>query len=84
MSARDLEIYMKIDDILYSDWNPIGVGELPRDEYADYTPKIFNLKKLGSNSETIAQALCELELYILGIPGDIETCREIAQKIESI
>jgi hypothetical protein len=84
MSERDLEIYKKIDEILYFDWNPIGVGELPRDEYTSYTPKIFNLKKLGSNSETIAQALCELELYILGLPCDIEICREIAKKIESI
>lgn len=84
MSETEMEIYKKIDEILYLDWNPIDDGELPRNEYASYTSKIFNLKKLGSNIETIAQALCELERYITGLPGEIKTCREIAKKIEGI
>jgi hypothetical protein len=84
MSEKDLEIYKKIDEILYFDWNPIGIDELPRDEYQSYTPKIFTLKKSEANNETIAQTLCELELYILGNPGDIVRCREISKKIEAI
>jgi len=82
MSELDLAIYNKIDAILYFDWNPIGIDDLPRSEYYSYIPKIFNLKKEGSNGEIIAQALCELEYHILGKPGDIEKCREIAQRIE--
>jgi hypothetical protein len=84
MSERDQKIYEEIDEILYFDWNPIGDKELPRDEYQSYTPKIFNLKKLGSGCETIAQTLSELEFVILGQLGDIERCRTIAKRIEKI
>jgi hypothetical protein len=83
MNEGDQVIYDKIDEILYFDWNPIGIDQLPRDEYQSYTPKLFNLKKLGSDRETIAQTLYELEFFIMG-SGDIEMCREIAKKIEKI
>ena len=84
MSEGELDTYKKIDEILYYDWNPIGIDELPRDEYYGYIPKIFSLKKSGSNSETIAQALYELEFSRFGLPGDIEKCREIAKRIEKL
>jgi hypothetical protein len=84
MSERDQKIYGEIDEILYFDWNPIGDRELPRDEYQSYTPKIFNLKKLGSSCETIAQTLCEFEFFIMGQFGDIERCRRVAKRIEKI
>ncbi len=84
MTQRDQEIYEEIDEILYFDWNPIGDKKLPRDEYQNYTPKIFNLKKLGSSCETIAQTLSELEFLIMGQFGDMERCTKIAKKIEKI
>ena len=39
LSEKDLEIYQKIDDILYNEWNPIGLTNLPRNEYENYKKK---------------------------------------------
>lgn len=43
MSERDLEIYKRIDEILYFDWNPIGDGELPRDENRNIIQGILSI-----------------------------------------
>ena len=56
MNPKELKFYLEIDEIIYSDWNPIGIKNLPRDEYQSYTHQIFALKYKGSNIETIAQA----------------------------
>src|SRR5690554_4253656 len=50
------ELYQKVDEILWNDWDPIGVNDIaPRDEYQSYTPTIFNLIKNGADKETVAQ-----------------------------
>ena len=84
MNAEDLRLHKRIDEILYFDWNPIGIGDLPRDEYHSYIPQIFHLKKPGASSEIIAQTLIEYEFHILGMVGDIDKCRPIAKKIETL
>ena len=81
MSDFDAEIYNKIDDILYFDWNPIGATDLPRDEFKSYTSGIFSLKKRGVGIEEIAQALLALERDYFGEYGNIEHCRLVAKKI---
>jgi len=84
MNADDLRLYKRIDEILYFDWNPIGVSGLPRDEYQSYLPSIFRLKKSGADIESIAQSLTEHEAHILGVTGNIDQCRLIAKKIKSL
>jgi hypothetical protein len=84
LNVRDLEIYKRIDEILYFDWNPIGVNDIPRDEYYSYIPEIFGLKQAGANNEEIAQALYNIEKETIGMAGAIEFCRSIAKKIEDI
>ena len=76
------ELYQKIDGILWNDWDPIGVNDIaPRDEYQSYTPTIFNLIKKDADKETIAQKLYEFETKNMGLFGNIEHCRQIAEKI---
>ncbi len=76
------ELYQKVDDMLWHDWDPLGVNEIaPRDEYQDYTPTIFNLVKNNVDSEIIAQKLFELETQKMGLFGNIHHCRQVAQKI---
>jgi hypothetical protein len=77
-------IYKKIEEILCFDWDPIGVGELPRDEFASYVPEIYRLKKKGASNEEIAQNLYTIAKDTIGMPGTIEFCRDIAKKIEDI
>jgi hypothetical protein len=84
MNPKDLKFYLEIDKILYSDWNPIGIKDLPRDEYQSYTYQIFALKYKGSNIETIAQALYNIETTYMGLAGNMEFCRRVATKIFNI
>ncbi len=81
-AAKDFLLYKKIDDILWFDWDPIGVNDLaPRDEYQGYVPEIFNLKKSGSDRYEIAKKLLQLETENMGMAGTMENCLIIADKI---
>lgn len=80
--AKDFLVYKKIDDILWFDWDPIGVKDLaPRDEYQSYVPEIFNLKKSGADRHEIANRLLKLETENMGMSGALENCLAIADKI---
>jgi hypothetical protein len=79
------ELYQTIDEILWADWDPIGVNEVaPRDEYQRYTPTILNLKIKGADSETIANKLHEIEINTIGVLGNLDKCREVADKISNL
>ena len=76
------KLYQEIDEILWNDWDPIGVNDIaPRDEYQSYTPKIFSLKRKGVNEEEIAKELYEIEKETIGLAGNLENCRIVARKI---
>ena len=84
-AAKDFIVYKKIDDILWFDWDPIGINDIaPRDEYQSYVPEIFNLKKSGADREVIAKRLLELETITIGMGSTIENCLTIADKIISV
>lgn len=75
-------LYEAIDLFLWNDWDPIGIHDIaPRDEYQSYTPTIFKLKSDGADKETIAKTLHEIETVTIGVVGDIDHCREVAEKI---
>lgn len=51
MTSEQKELYTAIDEILWNDWDPIGVSDIaPRDEYQSYTPTIFSLKINGADT----------------------------------
>ncbi len=82
IAAKDFLIYKKIDDILWYDWDPIGVNDMaPRDEYQSYVPRIFRLKKSGAGKQEIANLLLKLETQTMGMGGTMENCLLIADKI---
>jgi hypothetical protein len=83
MTAEHKRLYDGIDEILWNDWDPIGLNNTgPRDEYQAYTPVIFSLKIKGESEEAIAEKLCGLELAtILGVPGNMDRCLQVARKI---
>ena len=84
LSSDQLEVFNKIDHILYNDWNPIGVPDLPRDEYQDYTSQIFKLKIQGSAKAQIAEYLHKLEKNYMGLKGSLGHCEKIADLIIEI
>jgi len=77
------KLYLQIDEILWNDWDPIGINDIaPRDEYQSYSPIIFSLKrKKGVKSEDIALKLNEIEKEIIGVVGNLSNCRKVAEKI---
>lgn len=79
------ELYQTIDEILWTDWDPIGVNDVAsRDEYQSYIPSILNLKIKGADSETIANKLHEIEIDTIGVLGNIDKCRKVADKISKL
>lgn len=81
-AAKDFLLYKKIDDILWFDWDPIGVNDIaPRDEYQSFVPEIFGLLKSNADREEIAKRLFKLETENMGMSGTLENCLTIADKI---
>ena len=82
MDENDEILYVKIDEILWLDWDPIGVNDFEvRDEYQSYTPAIYGLKKSGASIDIIATALYKIEIDEMGLMGNMERCRRVAEKI---
>ena len=82
IAAKDFLIYRKIDDILWFDWDPIGVNDCaPRDEYQSYVPEIFALIKAKADRWEIANTLYRFETENMGMSGTIKNCLMIADKI---
>jgi hypothetical protein len=85
MTTEQTEIYKSIDEILWNDWDPIGVNDsAPRDEYQSYTTAIFRLLIIGADKEAIAKRLYEIETVKIGVVGSIEHYRQVADKIISL
>ena len=81
-ATTDLITYKKIDDILWFDWDPIGVNDIaPRDEYQSYVPEIFRMKKNGADRMEIGKKLLDIETNTIEMPGTLEGCLIIADKI---
>lgn len=79
---KDSLLYKMIDDILWTDWDPIGVNDIaPRDEYRSYVPEILSLVKSGAVKEEIANRLYKLEKDNMGMFGSREHCITVANKI---
>lgn len=80
------KIFRAIDNILWTDWDPIGLKDLPicRDEYRSYVPAIYRLKLAGSDEESIALNLFEISQNEMQITLTMEVCRRVAVKIINI
>ena len=74
-----MELYRRIDEILWNEWDPIGVSGISgaRDEYHGYLPIVFRLALEGSE-ERIAEYLLSVETENMGLGGDKQNCQRIA------
>lgn len=83
MSLEEKSLYKVIDEILWNDWDPIGVNDIEdaRDEYQSYTSQVFGLKINNTDKEIIAQHLLKIERELMGLPGNLENCRKVAEKL---
>ena len=79
---KDLALYQRIDEILWFDWDPLGINDIaPRDEYQSYVIDIIDLVISKAASQKIAEHLYKIETNNMAKGGNIEKCYTIADKI---
>ena len=85
-TPEQIKLYKNIDEILWNEWDPIGVNEVveARDEYYAYLPEVFRLKNENADKEAIAQYLFKVETERMGMSGNIENCRRVADIISHL
>jgi hypothetical protein len=83
MTTQQKQLYKRIDEILWNDWDPIGINddEIARDEYQTYVPHILLLTMQDADKIKIAGYLHKVETINMGLSGNMQRCREVAQKI---
>ena len=82
MTTEQLKIYKSIDEILWFDWDPIGINKHGiRDEYSGYIPKVYKLKISGANKIEIAKYLDEVVTERMGMESNLDFSERIAEKI---
>ena len=82
MDSKHKELYKKVDEILWNDWDPIGINDsAPRDEYQGYVPEIFKMLIENKTEKEIAVRLNHIAINSMGIFGSFEHSKEIAKKL---
>jgi hypothetical protein len=76
-------LYKKIDDILWNDWDPIGIKDYGglRDEYQGYIPEIFDMIIKGQTPKDIAKKLNSIAKERMGLKGDWQQSKMVAKKL---
>ncbi|HAT8493267.1 hypothetical protein HKA89_03030 [Vibrio parahaemolyticus] len=66
LPPEQLELYKRIDEILYYKWDPIGVSDSDwaRDEYQPYLPQLFSLVMQSQSPQEICKYLTESTQYM--------------------
>lgn len=82
MSTEHKALYKVVGEILWNDWDPIGVNDVaPRDEYQGYVPEIFSMLIQNKTEKEIADRLYKIETETIGVLGNREHSLKIAKKI---
>ncbi len=80
-----IELYKRIDDILFYEWDPIGVSEIEeaRDEYHSYLPRVFKMALEHEEPYGIAKYLTEVTTSSMGLGACSDHDLKIAKQILS-
>ncbi|HET7145153.1 MAG TPA: hypothetical protein VFI68_14130 [Anaerolineales bacterium] len=83
LSPQQFELYQGIDQILWEDWDPIGVNEYEntKDEYHSYLPVVFRLTLDNANELQIAEYLYKCITENIGLASSIKSNINVAKKI---
>lgn len=79
LSAKEVELYSRVDEVLHYLWDPIGVAGAAgaRDEYSSYVPGVFALLRDRAEPDEIVEHLLGLGKG-MGIGIDPKNANEIA------
>ncbi|RAS03579.1 hypothetical protein C7415_111201 [Cupriavidus alkaliphilus] len=77
----ELELYKRVDEILYYVWDPVGVAYSPaaRDEYQAYLPKVFALLQEGANALALSAYLDDVATARMGLEASPEHSKRVAE-----
>jgi len=80
------ELYIKVDKILWEEWDPIGVNDYGGldDEYRGYVPSIIKLLEEKGDKSKIAKQLHQHANINMGLSSSITDHLEIAQKLKKL
>lgn len=86
LPPQQMELYRRIDEILFYKWDPIGVSNMnwTRDEYEGYLPQIFKLALANSHPESIAVYLTAISTDNMGLSEAKQHDLKIAKLILEI
>lgn len=85
LPPEQLKFYTDIDEILWSEWDPIGVSTMdwPKDEYHTYLPRVFSIALSTNDPQKIAEYLEWVVVERMELDSEIEHSLEIARKVLS-
>ncbi|PLZ01564.1 hypothetical protein CY652_15760 [Burkholderia sp. WAC0059] len=77
----ELELYRRVDEVLYYVWDPIGLAPNPvtRDEYQRYLPEVFSMLQEGAGLSRIAAYLDNVATERMGLNGNLEHSKQVAE-----
>jgi hypothetical protein len=86
LPPEQLALYNRLDEILWKDWDPIGVHgiEEARDEYHSYLPEVFQMVLKGVHSSRIAAYLHYVVKERMGLHSSVEDHMAVAEKIHAL
>jgi len=86
LPENELKLYKQIDEILWKDWDPIGVYNeqgVARDEYYSYVPAFFAFAKKKGSLEEFLQIIQEAEDH-MGLSSSAEKKKSLYEKIMNL
>ena len=83
---KQLELYRGIDEILWSDWDPIVINLLSsnRSEYQSYIPVIFSMVLKNASSLELEQYLDDVVKNRMGLRSSKKSNKPVADKIVAL
>jgi hypothetical protein len=85
LPTDQLQLYKGIDEILWKDWDPIGVSSYGlRDEYHRYLPRVSKLALEDATLQKIAEYLHNVVSERMGMSSRVSEHLPIAEKIRAL
>lgn len=83
---RAQQLHQDIHQALITDWDPIGVADIPeaQDEYDSYIPTIYKLLITRAPKHEIFDYLWWLETEHMGLRGDRQRTKKFTEQLLSL
>src|SRR5690242_13762857 len=80
------QAHQLIRDILMTEWDPIGVADIPeaRDEYDAYVMEIYGLLSRRAVAKDIFESLWWVETEHMGLRGNRQRTERVANRLASL